>query len=411
MSALQLRRPNSATTVAEVLRSSTADRRCGARRLRSAGAARSAPATVTPAPPPPLMTPPTPPSPHLTAGGRRRGRGHHPASSARTRRPVDEALFCAHRMESEDDVLRQLRACGPVELMESFQVLCSSLSLHNVRLAEFTFLCAAVVQCPVQPRDCEVVFAFLRAERTSGGGISVAQLLPRLRTLFEPMEVLCALQLKCLLETHRLDQCHVSLVELESAVAGLRSLLRGSPLDGAVATQWSQLLEELQRLQVLYAVPVPTVRLLVRRSARALRSAVRALGWDGKVRKRLMREGDDDSTDPTARGPVRAFDASRLAAYTQDDETSHHAGAPDHSSALLSAVTAAYRHRLDARVKPPVAADAVGAALWATVRTASRVSAWRSPKSAADPTHPRFTADLYAVVPASPSRAAARLAA
>lgn len=362
---------------------------------------------------------PTPPSTAMSPGDaaeHRRTRRCTPTGL----RPIDEALFCAYRMESEGDVLRQLRQRGPTTLTEQFRRLCGSLSLHHVRLAEFTFLCAAVLQCSVQQHDCEVVFAFLRAERNSSGGISVAQLLPRLRTLFEPLEVLCALQLKCLLETHRLDYCDVSLNELDKAVEGLRSQIHDAALAHNVAVQWGTLGEELRRLQANGAVPVPTLRLLTRRSARALRAAVRALRWDGTVKHRPGSDSASES-DVDAPEPVRAFDAGRLHPCTGSVPGSRPASAPS-PTALLSAVATAYQQRLATRARhaasPSRAAGGgagrggdSGSPAWASVQSSSRNSTWRAPESSADPTHPRFTADLYAVLPTSRSRPASRLAA
>ncbi|CAG9571333.1 hypothetical protein LMJF_14_1380 [Leishmania major strain Friedlin] len=310
-------------------------------------------------------------------------------------------------MESQADVLRQLRAHGLAMLVKDFQTLCSSLSLHNIRVEEFTFLCAAVLQCDLQPRDCEVVFAFLRAERASGGGISVSHLLERLRTLFEPLEVVCALQLKCLLETRQLDYCNVSLNELQRAEAGLRSLLVDHPLDIEVGAQWEHLEDELQRLHVRFSVPVPTFRLLVRRSARALRSAVRALGWDGKIQRRLWQEEGEEPRDDGVQEPLRAFDAGGLSTCTVD-EICNEGGVQDRSAAVFSAVAKLYHHRLALGAQSLVAAERLGPALGANVRAASRVPSLTLPNSAADPTHPRFKADLYAVSPDALSCTAAR---
>ncbi|CBZ25004.1 hypothetical protein, unknown function [Leishmania mexicana MHOM/GT/2001/U1103] len=310
-------------------------------------------------------------------------------------------------MESQADVLRQLRAHGLAMLTKDFGALCSSLSLHSIRVEEFTYLCAAVLQCDLQPRDCEVVFAFLRAERASGGGMSVTHLLERLRTLFEPLEVVCALQLKCLLETRRLDYCNVSLNELKKAEAGLRSLLVDDPLDLEVGAQWEHLEDELQRLHLRFAVPVPTFRLLVRRSARALRSAVRALGWDGKIQRRLWQEEDEEPSNDGVQEPLRAFDLGGLRTCTVK-EICNEGGVQDRSTAVLSAVAKLYHHRLTLGAQSLAAAERLHPALGATVRTASRVSSLSSPKSAADLTHPRFRADLYAVFPDAPSCTAAR---
>ncbi|GET87171.1 hypothetical protein, unknown function [Leishmania tarentolae] len=329
--------------------------------------------------------------------GATRPRRNRSAGSGTSRRPLDEALFCALRMESQADVLRRLRAHGKATLIEDFRTLCRSISLQNIRAEDFTFLCTAVLQCDLKPLDCEVVFAYLRAERTSCGGISVPHLLERLGTLFEPIEVACALQLKCFLETRTLDSCTVSLNELERAEAGLRSLLVDESFIVEVGPQWEKLEDELQRLQVQFAVPVPTFRLLVRRSARALQSAVRALGWDGKIQRPLWQEEHDVANDDAAQEPLSAFQVGRLSTCTLhriDNEGDLH----DRSTVVLSAVTKLYHHRLALGAHSLVAAEPLGTALGKTVQAATGVSSLRSRNSEADPTHPRFTADLYAIV-------------
>ncbi|CAJ1020334.1 hypothetical protein Q4I32_002254 [Leishmania shawi] len=411
MAKMQTRYPAGTKTVGDVLWFSASDTLSGAEQPRN-GTARLVPPDMSDLPPRQLALLPTPQphKPRLTAVVHRRSQHSSSVRSTSSRRPLDEALFCALIMESEAEVLRRLRAHGLAALMDDFQTVCSNLSLHNVRSEEFTFMCAAVLQCPVRPRDGEIVFAFLRGNRTPGGGISVVELLERLRTLFEPLEVLCALQLKCLLETRRLDYCNVALNELERAGAGLRSLLINNPLRDKVDAEWERLVAELLRLQVHFAVPVPTFRLLVRRSARALRSVVRALGWDGKIRWRLCREGEDEVSDDGVQEPLRAFDVSRLTACTVLD-LCNEAGVQDSGTALLSAVTKTYNRGLTIRTKSPVAAEGLSPALRATVRATRHASPFGSPNSAADPTHPRFKADLYAVLPASPSCTAARMTA
>ncbi|KAG5483815.1 hypothetical protein LSCM4_04970 [Leishmania orientalis] len=403
---MQARLPSGSKTVGDVLcisarrqRSCTEHSQCGTVPLFP----RDASATPPQQPPLPPATRPGKP--------RRASVIHHRSQRSRSsHRPVDEALFCALRMESEGDVLRQLRAHGLIALVRDFRTLCSSLSLHNVGVEDFTFLCASVLQCQVKPHDCEVVFAFLRAERASGGYISVAHLLQRLRTLFEPIEVLCALQLKCLLETCRLDYCNVSLIELEKAEAGLRSLLVGGPLDREVGAQWAHLGDELRRMQVNFAVPVPTFRLLVRRSARALQSAVHALGWDGKIRRKLPQENDEELSDDKEQESLRAFDISHLTLCTVD-ELCNEDGEHDRNATLLSTVATMYYRRLAARAESVVAGDQLGSAPRAAMRGANCVSAVSSPSSVADLSHPRFTADLYAVLPTSQSCSATKLVA
>ncbi|KAG5509475.1 hypothetical protein JKF63_06786 [Porcisia hertigi] len=332
------------------------------------------------------------------------------ARGGSSRRPVDEAIFCALRMDREANVLLRLRECGLDALMEAFRTLCSSLSLRNVRVEEFVFLCAAVLKCEVHPRDCEVVFAFLRAERLSTGGISVAHLLQRLRTLFEPLEVLCALQLKCLLETHRLDHCNVSLQEVETAKDGLCSLIMDDKLNREVAAQWEQVNSELQRLHTDFAVPVPTFRFLVRCCGCALSSAVRTLGWDGKIQRPFWPEEDEAVDDEGVLKPFRAFDAGRLATCTVE-ELCTETGVQDKNAALLSVIAKMYYRRVDARGKAPVAAEKLESTQRSPVRDTNCLSAWRSRSSPADPTHPRFTADLYAVFPTSPSQSVPKMAA
>ncbi|TPP46329.1 hypothetical protein CGC21_5140 [Leishmania donovani] len=405
---MHARRPAGTKTVGDVLCHSASDKLSGAKKPRY-GSVRlfSHDASAFRQQQPVQPSTPREGKPRRAAVIQRRNQRSRSAGSGASRRPVDEALFCALRMESQADVLRQLRAHGLAMLVKDFRTLCSSLSLHNIRVEEFTFLCAAVLQCDLRPRDCEVVFAFLRAERAWGGGISVAHLLERLRTLFEPLEVVCALQLKCLLETRRLDNCNVSLNELQKAEAGLRSLLVDDPLDIEVGAQWEHLEAELQRLHVRFSVPVPTFRSLVRRSARAVRSAVRSLGWDGKIQRHLWQEEDEEPRDDGVQEPLHAFDVGSLSKCTVD-EICNEGGVQDKSAAVLSAVEKLYHHRLALGAQSLVAAERLGLALGANVRAASRVSSFSSPNSAADPTHPRFKADLYAVSADAPSCKGAR---
>ncbi|KAG5483388.1 hypothetical protein LSCM1_04936 [Leishmania martiniquensis] len=402
---MHVRFPSCTKTVGDVLCFSSRGQHSGTERPQCRplqGVPLKAPAM--PPPPPPLLPTPWP------GKARRAAVVHEPSQRSRSSyRPVDEALFCALRMESEGDVLRQLRAYGLAKLIKDFRALCSSLSLHNLGVEDFTFLCASVLQCQVQPHGCEVVFDFLRGERTSGGCISVVQLLERLRTLFEPIEVLYALQLKCLLETSRLDDCNLSFSELEKAEAGLRSLLVDTPRDREVGAQCEHLGDELRRMQLNFSVPVPTFRLLVRLSARALQSAVHALGWDGKMRRHLPQE-DDEFSDDKSQEPLRAFDISRITACTLD-EVCNESGFQDRNVALLSAVAKLYHRRLAGRAESGVVTEQLGSAPRTTARAESFVSAVSPSSSKADPAHPRFTADVYAVLPTLQSSSATNMVA
>lgn len=298
-------------------------------------------------------------------------------------------------MEGENTVAAQLRQLGPARLTSDFRSLCSRLSMHHVTAAQFTFLCAAVLNGAVAQRDCEVVFAFLRTEQ-GAGSLDVADLLSRLRTLFVSPDVLCALQLKRMLETNALSECTVSLDELQKALAGLNRLLESDAAREQLNLQWRALQAELTRIHVQYAVLVPTFRVAARRIAPVLCAVVQALHWDGtwgqedsedgETGEAEVVDGDDMSLRPaTGTCSPQTFGAGPLLA------------AADSPSALLSGVTALYRQRWADRdaAAQALAAGQFGGGFGAASRREARRSTWRASNSTVDATNPHFIADVY----------------
>ncbi|KPA77367.1 hypothetical protein ABB37_07238 [Leptomonas pyrrhocoris] len=305
----------------------------------------------------------------------------------RTRRPVDEALFCALRMEGEGTVAAQLRQLGPERLTSDFRLFCCRLSMHNVTAAQFTFLCAAVLNAAVSQRDCEVVFAFLRTEQ-GVGSLDVAELLSRLRTLFVSSDVLYALQLKRMLETNALSECAVSMDELQKAFAGLQRLLEPSTVERQVSLQLKTLYAELSRIHAQYAVLVPTFRAEARRLAPALCAVVQSLGWDG-----AWEDEKKSVALSTTSGAATAATPSAEAACTSPVAVT--ATSP---TVVLSTVTELYRQRLAAQETAEQAREAgrFGGSFGAAACRAIRHSAWRTSDSVVDVTNPHFLADAYA---------------
>ncbi|KPI83937.1 hypothetical protein ABL78_7017 [Leptomonas seymouri] len=347
-------------------------------RLQSAPGPRRAPSSAAPHT---LMLPPSAPrcssaKPHVA--GRTRP-GQH------TRRPVDEALFCALRMEGEDTVAAQLRKLGPERLISSFRSLCSRLSMHHVTAAQFTFLCAAVLNTAVSQRDCEVVFAFLRTER-GAGSLDVADLLLRLRTLFASPDILCALQLKRMLETNALNEYSVSMDELHKTFAGLHRLIEPGALKSQVSAQWESLEEELSRIQVQYAVLVSTFRVAARRLTPSVCAIVQSLEWDGTWKEA---ESEPLTSSPTCAPATPTPDVGRMLPFEVP---------PESQPAILSAVTKRYRQRLSEQdsASPAATPGQPSSGPGFTARRAVRHSTWRTSSSAVDPTNPHFIADVYA---------------
>lgn len=341
-----------------------------------------------------LRKPPLP----QTASRRWSAKPHEPQPTCvdqRSRRPVDEALFCALRMEGEGTVAAQLRRLGPERLTSDFRSLCSRLSMHHVTAAQFTFLCAAVLGATVSQQDCEVVFAFLRMEQ-GAGSLDVADLLLRLRTLFVSPDVLCALQLKRTLDANALSECTVSIDELQKAYAGLQRLLEPGAVQRQVAQQWRSLHRELLRIHVRYAVLVTTFCAVARRLAPALCAVVHALHWDGTWSEEWMGESVAPSlasSSPSAHSPVAAdppMKAKRCPPLVASAAASH--------TALLSAVTDVYRRRWAERETSAraIAAGECGGPFGAASRRASRRPSWRASRSAVDVTSRDFVADVYA---------------
>jgi hypothetical protein len=317
---------------------------------------------------------------------------HHTHADQHTRRPVDEALFCAVRMESENAVASQLRQLGPERLTRDFRSLCSRLSMHHVTSAQFTFLCAAVLNAPVSQRDCEVVFAFLRAEE-GVGSLDAVDLLSRLRTLFVSPDVLCALQLKRMLETNALSECTVSLDELQKAYVGVQSLLESGAMKDELELQWHTLHSELCRIHVQFAVLVTTFRTAARRLAPTLCTVLDFLSWDGTW-------GDHQQVTDTLSSPCCSVSSSSALQWAAVSAPTLHAlptlpsvePAESHA-ALLFTVTELYRRRLAAQA---LAAGQLNGGFGAAARRAARRPTCRASSSAVDATNPHFLADAYA---------------